>query len=248
MSVRAVPVRLRWVGPLLLTALSVGACAEETPLGPRTVDVRVDLHDAQPAQQPDTAPETNWGSSDAGADTASTDTGPADAVLIDAGACSIEELAPALEGAAHTAACEQVPHTTNPPASGTHYGSWPFFRAYDQPVPWGYLLHAMEHGAVIIAYNCPDGCPAEVAAAKAVMEAVPRKTTCPKPRPPVIVTPDPTLSVRFAAASWGHILRAPCFDSATFLRFATENANHGPEFFPTDCGNELEAGGWCPQP
>src|SRR6185436_4611852 len=108
-------------------------------------------------------------------------------------------------------------------------------------VPWGYLLHAMEHGVVVIAYNCPDGCAADVAAATAVMEAVPRKSACPKPRPPVILTPDPKLSARFAAASWGHILRASCFDAEAFLRFASAHANQGPELFPNDCGNEIEA-------
>ena len=33
----------------------------------------------------------------------------------------------------------------------------------------------------------------EVAAAKEVMESMPRKSGCARPRPPVIVTPDPTM-------------------------------------------------------
>jgi hypothetical protein len=167
--------------------------------------------------------------------------------LSDASACKLEELAPPDDGADHAPVCGTLQHRTNPPSSGTHYPTWAFFRAYDKPVPWGFLLHALEHGAVVIAYNCPTGCAAELAEAKALMESVPRKSACPKPRPPVIVVPDPKLEVRFAAAAWGHILRAECFDRPAFARFIDAHLNMGPEFFPTDCGAvDLESAGWCP--
>lgn len=163
-------------------------------------------------------------------------------------ACPIDELSPPDEGGAHIAACEPRAHNSNPPASGAHYGDWPVFRVYDKPVPWGYLLHAMEHGAVVVAHNCPGGCPDAVAAARAMIEATPRKQTCPSPRPPVIMTPDPALDVPWAAAAWGRILRAQCFDRTAFARFITENANRGPELIPSDCGSfDGEARGrWCP--
>ena len=161
-------------------------------------------------------------------------------------ACPIDLAAPASEGANHTArACLPVTWASNPPASGTHYGSWPVFRAYDQPVPWGFLLHGMEHGAVVLAYNCPDGCAADVAAAKEVMAAVPHRPKC--ARAPVILTPDPGLSSRFAAAAWGHVMRASCFDRRAFATFIAQHANQGPEYFPEDCGVvDFEAQGWCP--
>jgi hypothetical protein len=183
--------------------------------------------------------------------------GPADAAPADtqppppppdaASACKMEELSPPNDGAAHAMLCGPLQHRTSPPSSGTHYATWAFFRAYDKPVPWGFLLHAMEHGAVVIAYNCPAGCATEVAAAKALMESIPRKSACPKPRPPVIVVPDPTLQTRFAAAAWGHIVRGDCFDRDTVARFITAHLNMGPEFFPNDCGAvDREEMGWCP--
>ena len=59
-----------------------------------------------------------------------------------------------------------------------------------------------------------------VQAAKEVMAAAPAK---PGARaPPVILTPDPTLDVRFAAAAWGHVLRASCFDRQAFGDFIAE--------------------------
>jgi Protein of unknown function (DUF3105) len=171
---------------------------------------------------------------------------PADAGLAaDAtGACLIEQLAPPSEGGAHVPECQAVSYASKPPSSGTHYPTWPVFRVYDKPVPWGFLVHGMEHGVVVIAHNCLN-CDSDIAAIKQLWADTPRKSAC--PRPPVIVTPDPTLDVPFAAAAWGHILRARCFDRAVFAAFIAANANHGPELFADDCGYaDKEAAGWCP--
>jgi hypothetical protein len=162
----------------------------------------------------------------------------------DAG-CTVAEAMPPDEGANHVATCSKVTYGSKPPSSGNHYGQWAVFRVYDKPVPWGFLVHAMEHGAVVIAYNCPGGCPDDVAAAKALIDTVPQKAAC--SRKPVIMTPDPTLDVHFAAAAWGYTLRATCFKPEAFAAFITAHANHGPERSDGDCGLvDLEAAGWCP--
>jgi hypothetical protein len=161
------------------------------------------------------------------------------------GACVGPEEMPADEGHDHVATCSAVSHASRPPSSGNHYGYWPVFRVYDKPVPWGFLVHALEHGAVVIVYNCPAGCPDEVAAAKAVIDANPAKAGC--PRAPVILAPDPTLDVRFAAAAWHYTLRASCFDRARFDAFIKAHVDRGPEMITGDCGAvDLEAAGWCP--
>jgi hypothetical protein len=161
------------------------------------------------------------------------------------GSCSVEVAAPPLEGASHTEQCGPVHYASKPPSSGTHYPIWPVFRVYDKPVPWGYLVHGLEHGAVVIAYNCADGCPDQVAAAKELVAATPPKPGC--SRAPVIMTPDPTLDVPFAASAWGFTLRARCFDRDRFAAFIQRRANQGPEKIPTDCGSlDAEAAGWCP--
>jgi hypothetical protein len=181
--------------------------------------------------------------SDSGGGSAATDAG----ILPDlgGGSCSVEEAAQPNEGAAHTGQCAPVTYRSKPPSSGTHYPIWPVFRVYDKPVPWGYLVHGLEHGAVVIVYNCPDGCPDQVQAAKDLVAATPTKSGC--SRPPVIMAPDPTLDVPFAASAWGYTLRAQCFDRDRFASFIQRHANMGPENFPTDCGSlDAEAAGWCP--
>jgi hypothetical protein len=184
---------------------------------------------------------------DAGVDSRPGDTldDAAENPAADASACMVELAAPTLEGGAHVQACAAVTYGSRPPSSGTHYPSWPVFRAYDKPVPWGYLVHGLEHGAIVIAYNCPDGCPAEVSAVKSLMATVPKRDIC--GQPPVILTPDPTLDVRFAASAWGYTLRASCFDRQAFSQFISDHADRGPELLAGDCGAvDFEAPGWCP--
>jgi hypothetical protein len=173
---------------------------------------------------------------------------PADVATVSdlaGGGCSIEVATPPDEGAAHAELCTPLSWGSNPPSSGRHYPYWPAFRVYSQPVPWGFLVHGLEHGAVVIAHNCPGGCADQVAALEAMVAGLPTKPSC--SRPPVIVTPDPTLDVPFAASAWGYTLRARCFDAERFQKFVERRANHGREYSASDCGTvDLESRGWCP--
>jgi hypothetical protein len=147
----------------------------------------------------------------------------------------------------HLPACAPVSYPTRPPSSGAHYPSAPQFKVYRSPVPWGFLVHALEHGAVVIAHNCGEGCEDELADAEEMIAAWPAKQAC--PRPPIILVPDPTSPDRFAAAAWGHTLRATCFDRQKFAQFIAERANRAPESAANDCGElDLERTGWCPPP
>jgi hypothetical protein len=187
------------------------------------------------------------GCHDAGPGTVATDDAGAPASLSDlvGGSCAVEVAAPADEGAAHIETCSATSYHSKPPSSGSHYPVWPVFRVYDQPVPWGFLVHGLEHGAVVIVYNCPAGCADQLVALKAMVEAQPTKPGC--SRPPVIVAPDPTLDVPFAASSWGYTLRAQCFDRDRFAAFVERRINHGRENIASDCGSlDREATVWCP--
>lgn len=161
------------------------------------------------------------------------------------GPCNLEVATPPDEGADHAALCTPLSWGSNPPATGKHYPTWPVFRVYQKPVPWGFLVHGLEHGVVVIAHNCPGGCPDQVSQLEAMVAALPTKPSC--SRPPVIVTPDPNLDVPFAASAWGYTVRARCFDRERFTKFVQRQANHGREYSASDCGRvDLEASGWCP--
>lgn len=57
-------------------------------------------------------------------------------------------------GRDHVPIGEQVKYNSNPPTSGPHYEDWVRSGVYEIPKDDGYLVHSLEHGYVIMSYNC----------------------------------------------------------------------------------------------
>jgi hypothetical protein len=148
-----------------------------------------------------------------------------------------------IEGALHVAVCSPVAYGTNPPSSGNHYPIWAAYKTYDLPIPRGFWVHSLEHGAMVITYNCPGGCATEVAEAQAFIDALP--ADCGSGTRRLILAPDPELDVRFAASAWLHTLRANCFDRSAFQTFYNEHYNRAPEAI---CGGGTDPTGMCGTP
>ena len=49
-------------------------------------------------------------------------------------------------------------YTSNPPTSGPHYPDPVPWGIYDRVIPDENLIHNLEHGGIVIGYNCADGC------------------------------------------------------------------------------------------
>jgi len=148
------------------------------------------------------------------------------------GRCAAVEQRHAIEGQTHVPECSTVAYGTKPPSSGNHYDAWAAFMVYANVVPEGYWVHDLEHGAVVLSYNCEDGCGADVSAASEMLKALPPDPLClataTVPRR-VVMTPDPNLDVPFAASAWGYTLRANCFDADAFRSFIDRHYGLGPE-------------------
>jgi hypothetical protein len=196
--------------------------------------------------------------SDAGLDLAPQEPLPVDALVspdadaqvlgvdgdADGGGCaSVIEMHPD-EGANHIPCTSPTSYLTDPPSSGNHYPIWAAYQTYTSPVPWGNLVHCLEHGAVVIVYNCPGGCADEVARAQAWIDALPTDPDCGQNR--VVLAPDPTLEVRWAASAWTWTLRADCFDPAAYTQFYNDHYNHGRELVCGGGANTLDT--LCPLP
>jgi hypothetical protein len=166
-----------------------------------------------------------------------------------------------IEGRTHVALCAVVDYRTNPPSSGNHYPIWASYKTYSSPIPEGFWVHDLEHGAVVLTYNCAVGaaadsgtCNDEIAAAAAMIASLPDDPECDAlgqgVRRRSVLAPDPKLNVRFAASAWGWTLRADCFDDPVFRAFETAHYGHGPEDLcedgedpgamglPQNCGDE----------
>lgn len=57
-------------------------------------------------------------------------------------------------GAEHTTNISDVTYNSNPPTSGKHFPVWAKGGVYDRVISDGHLLHSLEHGYVVISYNC----------------------------------------------------------------------------------------------
>jgi hypothetical protein len=152
----------------------------------------------------------------------------------DGGRCAVVVAQHPDEGHDHIACTSPADYLTVPPSSGNHYPVWPAYGIYDQPIRWGHLVHNMEHGAVVIVYNCPDGCDDDLARAKAFVNGNhPDPAQCSPAR--LSLVPDPTLDVKWAAAAWTWTLRADCFEEAAFGQFVTDHLGTNP-YIETICG------------
>ncbi|MDP9033947.1 MAG: DUF3105 domain-containing protein [Myxococcota bacterium] len=157
-----------------------------------------------------------------------------DAPLYVDASCPVVIESPPLLSGAHVPIGTVVSWSSNPPSSGEHFPIWAAYQAYATPVPRGYYVHDLEHGAVVLLYACGDaGCPDVVAALGAVSNAIPTDPLCSAGaegvRVRTVISPDPLLDVPVAAAAWGWTYKAQCLDLPSLTQFALDHYGQGPE-------------------
>lgn len=134
---------------------------------------------------------------------------------------------------------------SNPPSSGDHYPVWAAFQAYATPVPRGYYVHDLEHGAIVLLYNCgllgdagvseagadaATACDVLIAGLMQVVASMPTDPLCdPSIRVRYVLTPDPLIAYPVAAAAWGWTYNAACLDLPTLEAFAKDHYAQSPE-------------------
>ena len=150
-----------------------------------------------------------------------------------AASCEVTiESPPVGSSARHLAPGTPIAYCSNPPSSGDHYGEWASFQEYSAPVEWPYLVHSMEHGAVVLLYKCdPPGCPEIVDELKKVRDNAAPDADCIRigGTNRIIIAPSTTIATKVAAAAWGKTYRAPCVDMPTLEAFVRDNYAKGPE-------------------
>ncbi|AKF03451.1 DUF3105 domain-containing protein [Sandaracinus amylolyticus] len=160
--------------------------------------------------------------------------------------CSVTTAREPATSAAHETACTEIDYPFHPPASGRHYSQWADFGTYDAPVPWGFLVHSMEHGAIVLAYRCePDECDALVATLQEIADSrvdpLCRAGDTPSR---FVIVPDPTLDVALAAVAWEHVYLATCLDRESLEAFVDAHYAQAPEDLCAS-GVDRSASGWC---
>ncbi|AYF74959.1 DUF3105 domain-containing protein [Nocardia yunnanensis] len=131
----------------------------------------------------------------------------------------------------HVTAKQRVAYDQSPPFGGPHDGSWAACTGvvYPKAIRTENAVHALEHGAIWIAYN-PD---------KLGSSGVDELKHAVKGRPYMLMSPYPGLDKPISLQSWGHQLKLDSADDARVKQFITAlrlNQNTYPEV-GADCAN-----------
>ena len=59
-------------------------------------------------------------------------------------------------GRDHVTDIAGITYSSNPPTSGPHFPVWAKKGVYDRLMSDGYLIHSLEHGYVVISYDCSN--------------------------------------------------------------------------------------------
>jgi hypothetical protein len=146
--------------------------------------------------------------------------------------CAVEIDTPPLLPAVHVVEGTVITYSSNPPSSGPHYPIWANFQEFTVPIDDGYLVHSLEHGAILLLYKCDEGaaCTANIDALRKIRDAFPSDPLCdPSIRVRFVLAPYPTMDVPVAAVAWGWTYKAQCVDVPTLTQFATDHYAQGPE-------------------
>lgn len=119
----------------------------------------------------------------------------------------------------HVRVGQEVPYLDPPPVGGTHSQCWADWGVYLDELADETWVHNLEHGGVVLLYNCPDGCPDEVADLEDFAAGHER----------VIVTPYAALPTRFGATAWEWRLLTDCFDMPGIEKFYEARFRMGRE-------------------
>jgi len=144
--------------------------------------------------------------------------------------CSPAVDTPPVEGFNHVEAGTTVNYRANPPASGNH---WPYWKqpwgAFPDGVPREQWMHNLEHGGIVLLYNCPSGC----------QDVVDQLTALMLSQPPdkfnevrMLLVPDGKMPHKVAAVAWGWRWQGDVVDKTALQCFINARYDRGRESIP----------------
>ncbi|HEX6513041.1 MAG TPA: DUF3105 domain-containing protein [Chloroflexota bacterium] len=114
-----------------------------------------------------------------------------------------------------------------PPVFGNHYAEWRPPGIYDSPVPEGNFIHDLEHGGIVILYNCPSGCPELVNQLKGLLTSLPKSSQYNEVK--LVISPNTKIQHQLALLAWDYEKDLDSFDESAIRQFYTAHLDRGPE-------------------
>lgn len=131
---------------------------------------------------------------------------------------------------------EKFKYNSNPPTSGPHDSTWTKAGIYEKPQEDGYVVHSLEHGYVVISYNCK-----KISKGSKETKGTEETKKCGELKKQLgemvneqkewklIVVPRPNLDTAIALTAWGRIDKMNTLDAAEVVRFINAFRDRGPE-------------------
>jgi hypothetical protein len=129
----------------------------------------------------------------------------------------------------HVEGCAAVEYATNPPSGGDHWPFWAAWQEHADPVPREVYNHNLEHGGIVLSYDCVDACPEVVAALQAAAAGATPDPKCIGFNARTLITADSELDTPIAASAWGATYTATCLDPTSLADFIEDRYAKGPE-------------------
>ena len=129
----------------------------------------------------------------------------------------------------HLPAGAPLPQRNRPPSSGPHDGARAAYAVSTEPVPPGQWLHALEHGGIVVLYECadPDDCRSVASDLETTVYGPARAGRFGERK--LVVTPYQDLATPFAVLAWGRIMELETLDADRILAFYDRYVDRGPE-------------------
>lgn len=125
--------------------------------------------------------------------------------------------------AGHVPEGTSIQYNSNPPAGGQHYPVTAHAGFYDKAPAAGFLVHSLEHGAVILWYNPKQLSKYQIEQLKNIFNQTSGKG---------IMAPRESIDIPVAVSSWGRVLKLKTIDEKQIKAFFETNNNRGPEKAP----------------
>jgi hypothetical protein len=123
-----------------------------------------------------------------------------------------------------------ITYHARPPTAGIFHNTWyPTYGVAPAPVPTAAWLHNLAHGAVVLLYHCPDGCPDVLAQAAQLQAELPLGRNPRAGGASLLVTGSDDMDYYVAVVAWGHLLPLERFDRNQIEAFYEANVDRGPE-------------------
>jgi len=132
-------------------------------------------------------------------------------------------ISPADEGRDHIWPDHPVEYQTTPPSSGPHFPDPTAPGFYAARPAFGYLVHSLEHGSVVIYYDPAQLSPEIEKSLRAFIKANS------DPEVGIVAVPDADFKYPFILTAWDKMLELNKYDTPAVRAFLAEYLGRGPE-------------------